>query len=74
MWYRFDLKNLTAQWLSGETANNGLLLRCDSCRAQDNQTQLVTTIPGNLCTYSFFFASGEYSDQTRWPRLVVRYH
>ncbi len=74
VWYRFDLKNLTAQWLSGETSNNGLLLRCDSCRAQDNQTQLVTTIPGNLCTYTFFFASGEYSDQTRWPRLMVRYH
>ena len=30
-------------------------------------------LPGQLCPYTFFFASSENSDSNKWPRLVVRY-
>ena len=30
-------------------------------------------LPGQLCPYSFLFASSENSDSNKWPRLVVRY-
>ena len=32
------------------------------------------SLPGNLCPYSFLFASSEYGAMDTWPRLVVRYH
>jgi hypothetical protein len=99
-WYRFDLTALVQEWLDGGTANNGALLRCESCparraglisppsepqsdageqegNASDRELQLpvgpLEPLPGQFCPYSFFFASGEYSDMSRWPRLVVRY-
>jgi len=73
-WYRFDLKHLTQQWLDGQTANNGVMLRCEGCYDQTHPSEPWVAWRRDLCTRSFFFASGEYSDQTRWPRLVVRYH
>jgi hypothetical protein len=30
-WYRFDVAKLVQEWLDGSTANNGALLRCESC-------------------------------------------
>jgi hypothetical protein len=33
----------------------------------------VGLLAGNLCPYTFFFASSEYSDMGKRPRLVVRY-
>ena len=93
LWYRFDVKNLTQEWLDASTANNGVLLRCESCvgRARPIRppvappdesaaegpppTNGIFLLPfqGNLCPFTFFFASGEYSDPTLGPRLVVRY-
>ena len=64
-WYRLDLTALVKQWLDGSTANNGVLLRCESCAG--------SPLPGYLCTNTFAFASSENSDPGRWPRLVVRY-
>jgi hypothetical protein len=31
LWYRFELTDLVQEWLDGGTANNGVLLRCESC-------------------------------------------
>ncbi|OQB27793.1 MAG: Endonuclease/Exonuclease/phosphatase family protein [Chloroflexi bacterium ADurb.Bin180] len=67
LWYRFNLKQLTQQWLDGTIANNGAMLRCELC------TGGQMTLPGNLCPYTFFFASSEYSNPALWPKLVVRY-
>ena len=43
------------------------MLRCELC------TGGQMTLPGNLCPYTFFFASSEYSNPALWPKLVVRY-
>jgi len=94
VWYRFDLTELTQEWLDGSTANNGALLRCESCylrqvvvyrpeeggvpEGADEDLPVAPNgiggpVPGNLCPYTFFFASSENPDPTHWPRLVVRY-
>lgn len=94
LWYRFDLKQLTQEWLDTMTANNGVMLRCEACvgrkafatqdeGSQESQSDDVAgdqapnggmgPLPGNLCPFTFFFASSEYSDPALWPRLVVRY-
>ncbi len=87
LWYRFDLSNLVREWLDGGTANNGVLLRCESCTgkflagspdlappADELRPQpYLGPLPGNLCPYTYFFASSEYSNPAVWPRLVVRY-
>ncbi len=86
-WYRFDVSQLVQEWLDASTANNGVLLRCESCMGRivdvspdeavpGNQVKprpFLGVLPGSLCPYTYFFASSEYSNPTVWPRLVVRY-
>jgi hypothetical protein len=92
-WYRFDVTGLTQEWLDGAAANNGVLLRCESCMVRaipirppvappDESAAegppptngiLMPIMPGDLCPFTFFFASAEYSNPPLGPRLVVRY-
>jgi uncharacterized repeat protein (TIGR01451 family) len=97
-WYRFEVSKLVQEWLDASTANNGVLLRCESCTGRiiveiftsppeggatveqrpgrelpPNNGIFLGPMPGNLCPYTYFFASSEYSNPALWPRLVVRY-